>query len=48
MPGKDYWNIITPNAKRVTSHGEFRRSYAGDLLLLLLLLTGISTIIVLV
>ena len=32
MQGKGYWNIITHNAKLVTSSSEFRRSYAGDLL----------------
>ena len=32
MRGMDYWNIITHNAKRVTSSGELRRSCAGDLL----------------
>ena len=33
MRRKDYWNIITHNAKRVTSPDEFRRGCAGDLLL---------------
>ena len=31
MHSKDCWNIITHNAKRVTSPCEFRRCYAGDL-----------------
>ena len=32
MQGKDYWNIFTRNAKRVTSPWEFRRCCAADLL----------------
>ena len=32
MEGKDYWNIITHNAERVTSPSEFRCCCAGDLL----------------
>ena len=30
MRGKDYWNIITHNAKRVTSPGWLRRGCASD------------------
>ena len=32
MQGKDYCNIITHNAKHVTSPSEFRRCCAGNLL----------------
>ena len=32
MQGNDYWNIVTNNAKRVTSSSQFRRCCAGDLL----------------
>ena len=32
MHGMDCWNIITHNAKHVTSPSELRRSCAGDLL----------------
>ena len=31
MQSKDCWNIITHNAKRVTSPCEFRHGFAGDL-----------------
>ena len=30
LQGKDYWNIITQNAKRVTTRPKFRRWYAYD------------------
>ena len=30
MRGKDFWNNLKHNVKRVTSPGEFRRCCAGD------------------